>query len=173
MSIIYNVLSIATPTGYLLINCAWNWGKGLGSASRVLGSFVSQGIYLMPPLILFQLSALFPKSTQTTISSVLPQNRDHQYKPFYRQGWFFPFNTSLLIKQFHLFKGSVLTVSWPNRDWELLGMFWSGSYHFDKVLPFGLCSAPFNYNQLSDAIEWILQNKCAISLYVTSWMTSL
>ena len=115
MSLIYNVLSIATPTGYLLINCAWNWGKGLGSASRVLGSFVSQGIYLMPPLILFQLSALFPKSTQTTISSVLPQNRDHQYKPFYRQGWFFPFNTSLLIKQFHLFKGSVLTVSWPNR----------------------------------------------------------
>ena len=42
-------------------------------------------------------------------------------------------------------------------------MFWSGSYHFDKVLPFGLCSAPFNYNQLSDAIEWILQNNCAIS----------
>ena len=80
----------SNPTGHLLINCAWNWGKELGSASRVLGSFVSQGIYLMPPLILFHLSALFPKSTHTTISSVHPQNRDHQYKPFYRQGWFFP-----------------------------------------------------------------------------------
>ena len=48
-------------------------------------------------------------------------------------------------------------------DWEPLGMFWSGSYYFDKVLPFGLRSAPFIYNQLSDAIEWILQNNFAIS----------
>ena len=48
-------------------------------------------------------------------------------------------------------------------DWELLGMFWNGFYYFDKVLPFGLCSAPFIFNQLSDAIEWILQNNCAIS----------
>ena len=38
-------------------------------------------------------------------------------------------------------------------DWELLGMFWNGSYYFDKVLPFGLRSAPFIVNQLSDAIE--------------------
>ena len=42
-------------------------------------------------------------------------------------------------------------------------MFWNGSYYFDKVLPFGLRSAPFIFNQLSDAIEWILQNNCAIS----------
>ena len=48
-------------------------------------------------------------------------------------------------------------------DWELLGMFWNGQYYFDKVLPFGLRSAPYIFNQLSVAIEWILLNKCSIS----------
>ena len=48
-------------------------------------------------------------------------------------------------------------------DWELLGMFWNGFCCFNKVLPFGLRSAPFIFNQLSDAIEWMLQNNCAIS----------
>ena len=44
-------------------------------------------------------------------------------------------------------------------DWELLGMFWNGQYYVDKVLPFGLRSAPYIFNQLSDAIAWILPNK--------------
>ena len=48
-------------------------------------------------------------------------------------------------------------------DWELLGMFWNGFCYFDKVLPFGLRSAPFIFNHLSDAIEWILQHNCMIS----------
>lgn len=48
-------------------------------------------------------------------------------------------------------------------DSELLGMLWAGSYYIDKVLPFGLRSAPYIFNQLSDAIEWILLNKCYIS----------
>lgn len=48
-------------------------------------------------------------------------------------------------------------------DYELLGMFWDGKYYFDKVLPFGLRSAPFIFNQLSDAVEWILLNNCKIS----------
>ena len=49
-------------------------------------------------------------------------------------------------------------------DWELLGMFWNGQYYFDRVLPCGLCSAPYIFNQLSDAIEWILHNnRCSIS----------
>ena len=38
-------------------------------------------------------------------------------------------------------------------DWELLGMYWNNSYYFDKVLPFGLRSAPYIFNQLSDALE--------------------
>ena len=43
-------------------------------------------------------------------------------------------------------------------DWELLGMSWKGRYYFDKALPFGLRSAPFLFNQLSDALEWLVRN---------------
>ena len=42
-------------------------------------------------------------------------------------------------------------------------MYKQGSYYYDKVLPFGLRSAPYLFNQLSEAIEWILLNRCAIS----------
>ena len=42
-------------------------------------------------------------------------------------------------------------------------MYWNNSYYFDKVLPIGLRSAPYIFNQLSDAFEWILFNKCFIS----------
>ena len=48
-------------------------------------------------------------------------------------------------------------------DYELFGMYWEGSYYYDKVLPFGLRSAPFLFNKLSEAVEWILLNKCCIS----------
>ena len=44
-------------------------------------------------------------------------------------------------------------------DYELLGMYWDGKYYYDRVLPFGLRSAPSIFNQLSDALEWILINK--------------
>ena len=42
-------------------------------------------------------------------------------------------------------------------DWELLGMSWKGRYYFDKALPFGLRSAPYLFNQLSDALEWLVR----------------
>ena len=42
-------------------------------------------------------------------------------------------------------------------------MYWERRYYYDKVLPFGLRSAPFLFNQLSDAVEWILQRRCLIS----------
>ena len=45
-------------------------------------------------------------------------------------------------------------------DYELFGMFSDGKYYYDKVLPFGLRSAPFLFNMLS---EWILLNKYYIS----------
>ena len=48
-------------------------------------------------------------------------------------------------------------------DYELFGMYWEGNYYYDKVLPFGLRSAPFLFNLLSDALEWILLNECLIS----------
>ena len=43
-------------------------------------------------------------------------------------------------------------------DWELLGMSWKGRYYFDMALPFGLRSAPFLFNQFSDALEWLVRN---------------
>ena len=43
-------------------------------------------------------------------------------------------------------------------------MFWRGKYYFDKVLPFGLRSAPFKVNTLSDALEWI----ALVELLITS-----
>ena len=36
-------------------------------------------------------------------------------------------------------------------DYELFGMYWEGSYYYDKFLPFGLRNAPFLFNLLSDA----------------------
>ena len=48
-------------------------------------------------------------------------------------------------------------------DWELLGMKWRDLYFFDCVLPFGLRSAPFIFNMLSDAFEWILIHKLGVS----------
>ena len=51
-------------------------------------------------------------------------------------------------------------------DWELLGMCWEGLYYYDRVLPFGLRSAPFLFNQLSEAVEWILVDKCGISFAI-------
>ena len=48
-------------------------------------------------------------------------------------------------------------------DWELLGMQWKGKYYFDKVLPFGLRSAPFKFNGLSQALEWIALYELLIS----------
>ena len=43
-------------------------------------------------------------------------------------------------------------------DWHLLGIFWQSQYHVDLCLPFGLRSAPFLFNLLSEALEWILKN---------------
>ena len=43
-------------------------------------------------------------------------------------------------------------------DWELLGILWKGKYYVDKCLPFGLRSAPFLFNRVSEAIEWSLKH---------------
>ena len=49
------------------------------------------------------------------------------------------------------------------KDWELLGLHWRGAYYVDKQLPFGLRSAPFLFNELANAIHWILQHNYQIS----------
>ena len=59
----------------------------------------------------------------------------------------------------------------PN-DWSLLGIYWQPQYYMDMYLPFGLRSALFLFNQLSDALEWILKHNTASSMSFTSWTTS-
>ena len=39
-------------------------------------------------------------------------------------------------------------------DHHLLGMQWQGMYYYDRVLPFGLHSAPFIFNCLAQTVEW-------------------
>ncbi|KAK3707894.1 hypothetical protein QZH41_017284 [Actinostola sp. cb2023] len=45
----------------------------------------------------------------------------------------------------------------PN-DWNLLGVYWNSRYYVDMYLPFGLRSAPYIFNQLSEALEWSLKH---------------
>ena len=42
-------------------------------------------------------------------------------------------------------------------DQPLLGIKWQGAFYYDKVLPFGLRSAPYIFNCLAEALCWILQ----------------
>ena len=42
---------------------------------------------------------------------------------------------------------------------HLLGMQWQGRFYFDRVLPFGLRSAPFIFNGLAEAVEWLARDR--------------
>lgn len=42
------------------------------------------------------------------------------------------------------------------QDQLLLGVMWQDSVYIDKVLPFGLRSAPKIFSAVADAIQWIL-----------------
>ena len=59
-------------------------------------------------------------------------------------------------------KSSFRNVPVHPSDSELLGMKWEGLYFFDMVLPFGLRSAPFLFDEFSFANEWIIQTKLNI-----------
>ena len=47
-------------------------------------------------------------------------------------------------------------------------MQWTGKYYFDKILPFGLRSAPFKFTGLSYALEWIAIYDLLINSFVLS-----
>ena len=47
-------------------------------------------------------------------------------------------------------------------DWELLGMKWQGLYYFDTVLPVGLRSAPYLFDQFSCMLEWVITTKLGV-----------
>ncbi|CAB4028379.1 Hypothetical predicted protein, partial [Paramuricea clavata] len=48
-------------------------------------------------------------------------------------------------------------------DRYLLGMKWRDRFYVDLVLPFGLRSAPFIFNSVAEAVEWILVRNYAVS----------
>ncbi len=55
--------------------------------------------------------------------------------------------------------GAFRTVPVHPDDRRLLGMQWKGEIYVDKVLPFGLRSAPKLYNAIADGLLWILINE--------------
>lgn len=54
--------------------------------------------------------------------------------------------------------GAFRTVPVHPDDCHLLGMQWRGNVYVDKVLPFGLRSAPKVYNAIADRPLWILEH---------------
>ena len=55
-------------------------------------------------------------------------------------------------------EGAFRTIPVHPDDRRLLGMHWEDRIYVDKVLPFGLRSAPKLYNAVADALLWILTN---------------
>jgi len=41
-------------------------------------------------------------------------------------------------------------------DQRLLGVLWDGAIYMDRMLPFGLFSAPKIFSAIADAVQWIL-----------------
>ena len=50
-------------------------------------------------------------------------------------------------------------------DHHLLGMRWQGQFFFDRVLPFGLRSAPCIFNSLAEAIEWLAKQSSTVHIH--------
>jgi len=43
-------------------------------------------------------------------------------------------------------------------DQHLLGVWWQGTVYIDRVLPFGLRSAPKVFTAIADALQWMLKH---------------
>ena len=48
-------------------------------------------------------------------------------------------------------------------DWPLLGFQWRDAFYYDRVLPFGLRSAPYIFNCFAESLCWILTNNYAVA----------
>ena len=46
--------------------------------------------------------------------------------------------------------------------WHLLAIHWEGQWYLDKCLPFGLRSSPALFNELAEALVWILRHRYAV-----------
>ena len=47
-------------------------------------------------------------------------------------------------------------------DWHLVGIKWGSKYYHEKVLPFGMQSSPYIFNQFASSLNWILSNTCKL-----------
>ena len=47
-------------------------------------------------------------------------------------------------------------------DHHLLGIHWRNQYYYDLVLPFGLRSAPYIFNQVAEALQWICREHFSV-----------
>ena len=47
-------------------------------------------------------------------------------------------------------------------DWNLLGIYCQSCYYVDLYLPIGLRSSPFLFNQISEALQWILKHNYSL-----------
>ena len=58
-------------------------------------------------------------------------------------------------------------------DRHLLGMRWQGAVYVDKVLPFGLRSAPLIFTAVADALQWMMEQKGAtfVDHYLDDFIT--
>lgn len=59
-------------------------------------------------------------------------------------------------------------------DRGLLGMHWNGRVFLDKVLPFGLRSAPLLFSAVADALAWIMRQRGAgwLDHYIDDFVTA-
>ena len=46
-----------------------------------------------------------------------------------------------------------------SEEHHLLGIHWKGQFFYDRVLPFGIRSAPFIFNTLAEALEWVARQR--------------
>ena len=58
-------------------------------------------------------------------------------------------------------------------DRPLLGVRWQNELYLDKVLPFGLRSAPLIFTAVADALQWIIERRgvCHIFHYLVDYIT--
>ena len=59
------------------------------------------------------------------------------------------------------------------QDRPLLGMEWEGDVYVDKVLPFGLRSAPLIFSSVADMLQWMMQRRGAtfVDHYIDDFVT--
>ena len=121
------------------------WCLGLGAIPKHDG-----GLWIISPLCTSQINFI-DSNTYTLLYCTV----DDTYTIINRLG------QEALLSKIDL-QNAFRSIPVRQQDWNLLEIYWKSHYYIDTCLPFGLRSAPFLFNQLADAIYWILQNNCEV-----------